>query len=115
MLARVTGLVRGLVVHPERMADNLRRSRGLIFSEAVMLALVRAGLPRQKAYEQVQRSALAALRGAGEFRDLLAADPEVAGRLDEAELAAAFDLEHHLRHVDTIFRRVFDQEGPHPS
>jgi adenylosuccinate lyase len=107
MLARAAGLVRGLVVHPERMADNLARSRGLVFSEAVMLALVRSGLARQTAYEHVQKAALAALGGGGEFRDLLAADPEIARRLTPLEIDAAFDLEHHLRHVDAIYRRVF--------
>ncbi|HUS66636.1 MAG TPA: adenylosuccinate lyase [Kofleriaceae bacterium] len=112
MLARAAGLVRGLVVKPERMAANLELSGGLCFSEAVLLALVKTGLPRQVAYEHVQRSALAALRGQGDFRALLAADPEVGGRLAAADLAAAFDLQHHLRHIDVIFRRVFE-EGAH--
>jgi adenylosuccinate lyase len=109
MLARATGLVRNLVVRPERMAENLARSAGLCFSEAVMLSLVRSGLPRQKAYEQVQKAALAALGGAGSFRDLLAADPDIAARLSPLELDAAFDLEHHLRHIGAIYRRVFGE------
>jgi len=107
MLARAAGLIRNLVVRPERMADNLARSGGLCFSEAVMLALVRSGLPRQGAYELVQKAALAALAGSGSFRDLLAADPEIARRLTPLELDAAFDLEHHLRHIGAIYRRVF--------
>ncbi len=81
MLARATGLVRGLVVHADRMAENLARSGGLVFSEAVMLALVKSGLGRQRAYEIVQRAALAALGGQGDFRQLLADDPEVKSRL----------------------------------
>ena len=111
MLRRAAGLVGGLVVHPERMRKNLELTGGLIFSEGVMLALVRTGLPRQRAYELVQRSALRARDEGGEFRALLAADPEVASRLDRQTLDACFDLQHHLRHLDTIFRRAF-QGGP---
>jgi adenylosuccinate lyase len=106
MLSRATGLVKGLVVFPERMRDNLERTGGLIFSESIMLALVKTGLPRQKAYEIVQRSALAAHAGHGRFRDLLGADPDVTQRLSAAELDAQFDLAHHLRHVDHIFQRA---------
>jgi adenylosuccinate lyase len=109
MLARTTGVIRNLVVHPERMRQNLELSGGLCFSEAVLLALVRKGLPRQTAYEMVQRCALAAHAGKGDFRELLAADPDVSSRLSAAELAAAFDLDHHLRHVSVIFQRIFGQ------
>jgi adenylosuccinate lyase len=111
MLARATQLVRNLVVHADRMAENLARSGGLVFSEAVMLSLVRSGLGRQRAYELVQRAALAALGGGGDFRQLLAADPDVSAHLGADELAAAFDLRHHLRHVDAIFRRVLPPES----
>jgi adenylosuccinate lyase len=106
MLARATGLVRGLVVHADRMRANLDRTGGLFFSEAVLLALVRKGLPRQRAYEMVQRCALAAHGGQGSFRALCGADPDVAGHLGADELDAAFSLEHHLRHIDTILRRA---------
>ncbi len=101
MCARATGLVKGLVVHAARMRANLDRTGGLYFSEAVLLALVKTGLPRQKAYEIVQRSALKALEGKGGFRELLAADPEV-----KVDLDACFDLEHHLRHVPAILERA---------
>ena len=100
-------MVRNLVVHTERMAQNLEATGGLFFSEAVLLALVRAGLPRQRAYEMVQRCALAAHAGEGRFRDLLVADSEITAHLSEADIDAAFDLQHHLRHVDAIFARVF--------
>jgi adenylosuccinate lyase len=109
MLARAAGLVRNLVIRPDRMAENLARSGGLVFSEAVMLSLVRSGLPRQRAYELVQKAAMASLSGGGEFRGLLAADPDIAGRLTPLELDAAFDLEHHLRHIGAIYRRVFGE------
>jgi adenylosuccinate lyase len=113
MLARATGLVRGLVVHADRMAENLARSRGLVFSEAVMLALVQSGLGRQRAYEIVQRSALASLAGGGDFRQLLAADEEVRTHLAPERLAAAFDLKHHLRHVDAVIDRVLPESHGH--
>jgi adenylosuccinate lyase len=100
-------VMEGLVVDTDRVARNLGQSGGLIFSEAVLLALVRGGMPRQRAYERVQGQAMAAHRGEGEFRRLLGADPEIAGRLTEAELDACFDLRHHLRYVDLIFQRVF--------
>jgi adenylosuccinate lyase len=106
MLARATKLISGLVLHPERMRENLNRTGGLYFSEAVMLNLVRTGLPRQRAYELVQRCALAAHRGEGEFRELLGRDPDVSARLSADRLDEAFDLDHHLRHANTILDRV---------
>ena len=107
MLARATRVITRLVIHRERMRENLERTGGLFYSEAVLLALVHTGLARQRAYEMVQRCALAAHAGKGDFRQLLGADPDVSSRLSEKELDAAFDLEHHLRHVDDIFERVF--------
>ncbi len=116
MVSRATTLVKGLVVHANRMRANLDRTGGLYFSEAVLLALVKTGLPRQKAYEMVQRSALAAItEGAaegiagakpGRFRALLGADPDVTSRLDAKALDACFDLEHHLRHAPAILDRA---------
>jgi adenylosuccinate lyase len=116
MVARATSLVEGLVVHPSRMQANLDRTGGLYFSEAILLALVRTGLPRQGAYEIVQRSALAAINEAaagghvgarpGRFRELLGNDPELTSRLPVAALDACFDLEHHLKHVPLIIERA---------
>jgi adenylosuccinate lyase len=106
MLARATKVVSELVVHPEAMKANLDRTGGLYFSEAVMLKLVKTGLPRQRAYEMVQRCALAAHRGEGDFQTLLCADKDIAERLSNDEIGGAFDLQHHLRHVDYIFKRV---------
>jgi adenylosuccinate lyase len=112
MLRRAAALVDGLVVHEARMRKNLDLTGGLIFSEGVLLALVRAGLPRQRAYELVQRSALRARDEGGEFHALLAADPEVRARLSPSVLDACFDLDHHLRHTDVIFDRAMAEEGP---
>src|SRR5688500_15410049 len=101
MVARATGLVEGLVVHPARMRSNLDRTGGLYFSEAVLLALVKTGLPRQAAYVLVQKAALAAIAEAasmgnigalpGRFRELLGNDADVTARLDAKALDACFD------------------------
>jgi adenylosuccinate lyase len=113
MLRRAASLVDGLVVHTGRLRANLELTGGLIFSEGVMLALVSAGLPRQRAYELVQRAALTARDQGGDFKKLLGADPEVSTRLSQASLDACFDLAHHLRHAETIFRRALE-EGERP-
>jgi adenylosuccinate lyase len=106
VLDRAASVVEGLVVYPERMQENLDRSGGLFFSEGVMLALVSTGLPRQKAYEIVQRSAMRAFHGEGAFRALLGEDPDVASRLSPAELDRCFDLGHALRWADEIIARA---------
>lgn len=108
MLERATGLVDGLVVYPERLRENLERSGGLFFSESVMLALVEKGLARQRAYEIVQKSAMRAFAGEGEFRALLGADPELSQHLAPAELERCFDLDHALRWADAIVQRAID-------
>src|SRR5690606_26648976 len=108
MLERATSLVDGLVVYPERLRENLDRSGGLFFSESVMLALVEKGLARQRAYEIVQKSAMRAFAGEGEFRALLAADPELSQHLAPAELERCFDLDHALRWADAIVQRAID-------
>ncbi len=110
MLQRATSLVSGLVVHEARMRENLHRTGGLIFSEAIMLALIDTGLRRQEAYEIVQRSALKARDEGGSFQTLLGADPELSSRLGAERLAACFDLEHHLRHAGAIVDRALAGE-----
>ncbi len=111
MLHRAAGLVTGLVVHEARMKENLERSGGLIFSEAVMLALIETGLRRQQAYEIVQRSALKARDEGGRFQDLLAADPQLTERVSPERLASCFDLTHHLRPCGAIVDRALAGEG----
>jgi len=106
ILERAAGVVEGLVVYPERMRENLERSGGLFFSEAVMLALVGKGLARQRAYELVQRNAMAAFSGKGDFRALLKADALVREHLDEAAVDRCFDLEHALRWAETLVERA---------
>jgi adenylosuccinate lyase len=106
-LHRLAGLVVGMRVDAARMLANLEQTRGLIHSQRVLLALTEAGLGRQEAYEIVQRHALAAWQGGGTLLDRLRGDADVGPRLPEDQLSALFDLDHHTRHVDTIFRRVF--------
>jgi len=106
MLDRFAWLMEGLLVDPERMRRNLDASHGLVFSQRVLLALVASGLSRDESYRLVQRNALAAWDEERDFRELVAADPEIATRLDPASLAAAFDLEDALRHVDVLFERL---------
>jgi adenylosuccinate lyase len=107
MLHRMTGILDGLHVYPERMAENMGRMKGLVFSQAVLLALASAGLSREAAYEIVQRVAMAVWEGKGSFHDLLAADPGVARALSPAALAACFDPKRSLKHVDAIYARAF--------
>jgi len=106
MLDRAAGLVEGLVVYAENMRRNLDCAAELHFSEAVLLALVEAGLPRQEAYVIVQRNAMKAWSGEGRFRDLLAADPDVSRALPSGRLGELFDLERSLGHVQSILDRA---------
>jgi adenylosuccinate lyase len=107
MLHRMTGILDGLLVYPNRMAENLGRMQGLVFSQTVLLALAQAGLSRESAYTIVQRNAMKVWAGEGAFQALLALDPELQGALSAEELAACFDPERTLRHVDAIYERVF--------
>jgi adenylosuccinate lyase len=105
MLARMTTVLDGLVVRPERMRENLDRSHGIVLSEDVLLALVYAGAPREDAYRWVQRAAHAAWDGGTSFADALAAEPEVHARLSAKQIAALLDPARHLAHLDLLFRR----------
>jgi adenylosuccinate lyase len=106
MLDRFAWLVEGLVVDAARMRANLDSSRGLAFSQRVLLALVEAGLARDEAYRLVQRNALRAWDEELDFRTLVEADPDIASRLDREALAGAFDLRAALRSVDVLFERL---------
>ena len=107
MLRRLTRVISDLVVYPEQMMRNLQITRGLVFSGHVLLALVDKGLDRQVAYVLVQRNALPAWEEGSDFRENLLADSEVRAALSEDEIGACFDLKRVLKHVDTIFNRVF--------
>ncbi len=114
-LARLAGMMERLVVYPERMLANLEALGGVVHSGEVLLALTRAGLPREEAYAIVQRNAMATWTGLGRpdgrsFRENLDADPAVAGRVPSHALNAAMNHEAHLREVDRIFARVFGDD-----
>jgi adenylosuccinate lyase len=106
MLDRFAWLVEGLIVRPEQMRRNLELSRGLFFSQRVLLALVDAGLSRDEAYRLVQGHAMRAWEEGLDFQDLVRADPEIAKLIDAATLESIFDLSQYTRHVDTVFDRL---------
>jgi adenylosuccinate lyase len=108
-LTRLAGVIDRMIVDPERMAANLDSLGGLVDSQRVLLALTQAGMSREAAYRAVQRNAMAAWDGAGRFAELLKHDPEIAGFLDPGAVDGLFDPAYHLKHVDTIFRRVFGE------
>jgi len=110
-LSRLAGLVENLLVYPEAIKANLDRLGGLIHSQRVLLALTQAGMSREDAYAAVQRNAMPVWEGKGDFLSLLKKDAEVIRAIPEKELEALFDLAYHLKHVDTIFRRVFGDAG----
>jgi adenylosuccinate lyase len=107
MLRRFTRIVRGMVVYPERMLENLNRSRGVVFSGTVLLELARRGISREQAYEWVQRNAMRSFHEQKDFKSLLLADPDLMKVLTPAEVEKAFDLNDQMRNVDAIFERVF--------
>ena len=106
-LTRLASIVDKMIVHPANMQKNLERLGGLVHSQRVLIALTQKGMAREEAYRHVQRNAMQVWNGERDFRSLLEADAEVRKRLSEAELAELFDLKYHLKHVDTIFNRVF--------
>jgi adenylosuccinate lyase len=110
-LARLTNVIDKLLVYPQNMQKNLDLLGGLVHSQRVLLALTQKGASREDAYKFVQRNAMPVWRGEGDFLDLLKKDPDVKKLLSDAELEEKFDLGYHLKHVDTIFARVFGAAG----
>ena len=108
-LVRLTGVIDKLLVYPENMQKNLDRLGGLVHSQRVLLALTQKGVSREVSYKYVQRNAMPVWRGEGDFLTLLKKDPDVKAVMTDAELEEKFDLGYHLKHVDTIFRRVFGE------
>jgi adenylosuccinate lyase len=106
MLTKLTELVEGLQVYPERMQQNLELSKGLYFSQSILLALTRAGAERKSAYEAVQRAAMKTWKGGDSFAENAKREPEITARLAAAEIDALCSLDVHLRHVDKTFRAV---------
>ena len=107
-LNRLAGLIDKLLVYPANMQKNLDRLGGLVHSQRLLLALTQKGASREDAYKYVQRNAMPVWRGEGDFLALLKKDPDVKKYLSDAEIEANFDLGYHFKHVDTIFKRVFE-------
>ena len=106
MLQKAIGLIDGLVVYPERMLENLGATRGLIFSGQLLLALTNNGVSRETAYEWVQRNAMRVWDEDRDFHALVKADPDITSRLSVEEIDRTFSLDHYLRNVDQIFKRL---------
>lgn len=106
-LRRLNGLIKNLVVYPQNMLKNLNQMKGLVFSQKILLDLTQSGVSREDAYRLVQKNAMKVWEEGKDFQTELLADPEVVGALGEAKIRESFDLSYHLKHVDTIFKRVF--------
>ncbi|MEW6640136.1 MAG: adenylosuccinate lyase [Pseudomonadota bacterium] len=106
-LNRLAGVIEKLLIYPQNMQKNLDRLGGLVHSQRVLLALTQKGASREESYKLVQRNAMPVWRGEGDFKTLLKADADVKKYLTDAEIDEKFDLGYHLKHVDTIFKRVF--------
>jgi adenylosuccinate lyase len=115
MLRRFTGIVEGMRVYPERMAANLASSHGLPYSGTLLLAITRKGSSREAAYAAVQEQAMRCWETGTPYKDLVLGDTRITSLLSRAEIDQAFDLDHHLRHVDAIFERVFAGSEPATS
>ncbi len=108
MLARLTRVLDKLTVYPENMFRNLEMTGGLMFSQQVMLALTTKGVSREDAYRMVQRNAMKVWGEGGQLKDVLRTDPDIMAFLSQEEIDGVFDLRYHLKHVDAIFRNVFE-------
>ncbi len=109
ILKRFIRILDRLLVYPERMMENLNKTGGLVFSESILLALIRKGLSREEAYQLVQRRAMEGWEGNRYFKELVLDDEEIGKYLSRQEIDSAFDLREQLRHVDHIFDRVFSK------
>lgn len=109
-LNRLAGVIQNLVVYPDNMIANMNKFRGLIHSQRVLLALTQAGVSREDSYRLVQRNAMKVWEQGKDFLEELLADPDVRKALSEGEIREKFDLGYHTKHVDTIFKRVFDAD-----
>ena len=106
MLVKLREIVEGLQVYPERMESNLAMTKGLYFSQSVLLALTRAGAERKNAYEAVQRAAMNTWKGDGTFADNAKKEPEIAARLSAAEIDRLCSLDVHFQHIDATFKAL---------
>jgi adenylosuccinate lyase len=110
MLEKAASLIDGLVVHADRMLENLNATRGLVFSGELLLVLTHAGVARETAYEWVQRNSMKCWDGGGDFRELVSADKDIAAHLSSKQIDEVFSLDRYLRNVDQVFARVFESK-----
>lgn len=110
-LSRLTSVIENLIVYPENMQKNLNKFRGLVHSQRVLLALTQAGISREDSYRIVQRNAMKVWEQGKDFLEELLNDKDVSKALSEAELREKFDLSYHTKHINTIFKRVFEQQS----
>jgi adenylosuccinate lyase len=106
MLVKLRELVEGLQVYPDRMQQNLAMTKGLYFSQSILLALTRAGAERKSAYEAVQRAAMKTWKGEGTFAENAKREPEIASRLSAAEIDRLCSLDVHFQHIDATFKAL---------
>jgi adenylosuccinate lyase len=106
-LRRLNGLIKNLVVYPQNMLKNLHQMKGLVFSQKILLDLTQSGVSREDAYRLVQKNAMKVWEEGKDFQTELLNDTEVVGALGQDKIRESFDLSYHLKHVDTIFKRVF--------
>lgn len=111
MLAKVSDLIKHLVVYPDRMRRNLELTGGLVYSQRLLLALVEKGAQRKESYEAIQRNAMEAWKDGGRLQELASKDPFILQHLKKSEIAACFNPKYYLRHLDHIYRRVFGGDG----
>jgi adenylosuccinate lyase len=111
LLAETTDIIRNWRVHPERMRENIDVTRGLVFSQRVLLALTQSGLSREEAYHLVQRNSLKAWDERRDFRELVQADPDINSRLSPRDIEACFSLDPYLDKIEHIFNKVFANES----
>jgi adenylosuccinate lyase len=107
MLHRITGIIKNLVVHEDRMTDNMRLLKGLTFSQQLLMKLTDEGMERQKAYELVQRNAMKVWETGTSFQSILLEDEELLNHISKKEIEEIFSLDYHFKHVDTLFHRIF--------
>ena len=112
MLSEMKAVITGLRVYPENMMDNIWKTRGLIFSQSALLSLIDKGLSREAAYKIIQKNAMRVWKDKSlNLKDLLLEEKEVTSRFSKKEVEALFDLDYHLKHVGTIFKRVLKRSG----
>ncbi len=105
-LNRLNNVIENMIVYPENMMKNLEKFNGLVFSQRVLLSLTQKNISREDSYSMVQRNSMKVWNEEGSFYDLIKADEEISSILSEDEIEDIFDLNYHLRQVETIFSRV---------